>query len=47
MTRVAVVQDGSVPFDPGATTTRILARVEEGARQGAEVVVFPEATPRG
>lgn len=43
MTRVAVVQDGSVPFDPGATTTKILALIDEAARQGAEVAVFPEA----
>lgn len=43
MTRVAVVQSGSVPFDPGATATKAVGLVEEAAGLGAEVVVFPEA----
>lgn len=43
MTRVAVVQDGSVPFDPAATTAKVVTLIEAAAQQGAEVVVFPEA----
>lgn len=43
MTRVAVVQAGSVPFDPAATTAKAVALIGEAARQGATLVVFPEA----
>ncbi len=43
MTRVAVVQSGSVPFDPGATAVKAVGLVEQAAAAGAAVVVFPEA----
>jgi len=43
MTRVAVVQSGSVPFDPSATAMKAAGLVAEAAGLGAEVVVFPEA----
>ncbi|MCK0113606.1 carbon-nitrogen hydrolase family protein [Ornithinimicrobium sp. F0845] len=43
MTRVAVVQDGSVPFDAAATTAKVVALIDSAAQQGAQVVVFPEA----
>lgn len=43
MTRVAVVQAGSVPFDAGATTAKVVTQLEEAAAQGARLVVFPEA----
>jgi nitrilase len=41
--RAAVVQDGSVAFDPTATLDRVAARLAEAARERAELVVFPEA----
>lgn len=41
--RAAVVQDGSVGFDPVATLDRVAARMAEAAQEGAELVVFPEA----
>ncbi|WP_101651750.1 carbon-nitrogen hydrolase family protein [Brevibacterium ihuae] len=44
MTRVAVVQTGSVPFDTAATTRRICDLLEDAALAGAELAVFPEAT---
>ena len=44
MTRVAVVQIGSVPFDAEATTEKIIHRLREAADTGAELAVFPEAT---
>ena len=43
LTRVAVVQAGSVPFDPAATTARVVDQLAEAAAEGARVVVFPEA----
>lgn len=43
MTRVAVVQTGSVPFDTAATTRRICDLLEDAALAGAELAVFPEA----
>lgn len=43
MSRVAVVQAGSVPFDTAATVTKVVAQIEEAAAGGAELVVFPEA----
>ena len=43
MTRVAVVQSGSVPFDAAATVKKIVRYTEEAAGDGAELVVFPEA----
>jgi nitrilase len=41
--RAAVVQDGSVGFDPIATLDRVGARLAEAATHRAELVVFPEA----
>jgi nitrilase len=41
--RGAVVQDASAGFDPMATVDRVAARLAEARRQGAELVVFPEA----
>jgi nitrilase len=41
--RAAVVQDAAVAFDPVATLDRVAARLDEAARERAEVVVFPEA----
>ncbi|MBA0050608.1 carbon-nitrogen hydrolase family protein [Streptomyces sp. AJS327] len=43
MTRVAVIQSGSVPFDAGATTDRVVRLTAESAAEGARVAVFPEA----
>ena len=43
MTRVAVVQDGSIPYDPGATAAKAVSLLEEAVAEGAELVVFPEA----
>lgn len=40
---VAVVQAGSVPFDPGATTKKALTLLAEAAGHGASLVMFPEA----
>lgn len=41
--RAAVVQDGSIAFDPFLTLDRVAARIAEAAGQGAQLVVFPEA----
>ena len=41
--RAAVVQDGSVAFDPAATLDRVAARLTDAAKEKAELVVFPEA----
>lgn len=41
--RVAVVQTGSVPFDPQATVAKAVSLVAEAAAGGAQLVVFPEA----
>lgn len=41
--RAAVVQDGSVAFDPLATVDRVAGRLAEAAKEKAELVVFPEA----
>jgi len=41
--RGAVVQDAPVGFDPVATLERVAARLAEARRDGAELVVFPEA----
>lgn len=43
MTRVAVVQAGSVPFDAEASTHKAVALIAEAANTGAKLVVFPEA----
>lgn len=43
MTKVAVIQSGSVPFNAAATVKKATAYIEEAASQGAELVVFPEA----
>jgi nitrilase len=41
--RAAVVQEGSVAFDPVATLERVASRLAEAAKAKAELVVFPEA----
>jgi len=41
--KVAVVQDSSVPFDANATTKKTCLLTEKAAKNGAELVVFPEA----
>jgi nitrilase len=41
--RVAVVQDGSIPFDAAATTEKTCTLIREAAGNGAELVVLPEA----
>ena len=43
MTRVAVVQSGSVSFDAPATLARLTRLVEEAADNAARLAVFPEA----
>lgn len=43
MTRVAVVQAASVPFDSSATTAKAERLIAESATGGAELAVFPEA----
>jgi nitrilase len=40
--RAAAVQMSPVLFDRAATTDKVCLRIEEAARQGAEVIVFPE-----
>lgn len=41
--KVAVVQDGSVPFEAAATTEKTCRLIGEAAGKGAEFVLFPEA----
>jgi nitrilase len=41
--RVAVVQDAPVVFDREATLEKVIALTKEAARQGANLVLFPEA----
>ena len=43
MVRVAVAQMGSVAFDSPATTQKAISAVREAGREGAKVIVFPEA----
>ena len=43
MTRVAVVQAGSVLFDTPATLEKLRYLATEAAAQGARLAVFPEA----
>jgi len=43
MTRVAVVQAASIPFDSAATVTKAEGLIAESATGGAELAVFPEA----
>ena len=43
MTRVAVAQAASIPFDSAATVAKAEGLIEECATSGAELVVFPEA----
>jgi nitrilase len=43
MSRVAVVQAGSVPFDPEATVAKAEGLIAECASRGVELVLFPEA----
>jgi nitrilase len=45
--RVAAVQIGPVLLDRAATLEKILARADEAAREGARLIVFPEATLPG
>ncbi len=42
-TTVAVVQTGSVPFDPAATADKICSLIADCAARGAQLAVFPEA----
>ena len=41
--KVAVIQAGSVPFDPAATLARAEDLITQAAAQGAKLIVFPEA----
>src|SRR5262249_29287999 len=41
--RVAVVQAGSVPFDPEATMHKATALIHEAGARGAKLALFPEA----
>jgi nitrilase len=43
MTRVAVVQAASVPFDPAATVSKAEGLIAECAARGVELALFPEA----
>ena len=43
MTRVAVAQAASIPFDSAATVTKAEGLIAESAAAGAALVVFPEA----
>jgi nitrilase len=43
MTRVAVVQAASIPFDSDATVTKAEGLIAEAAAAGAELALFPEA----
>ncbi|TDO93019.1 carbon-nitrogen hydrolase family protein [Enemella evansiae] len=43
MSKVAVVQASSVPFDTPATVAKAIRLIRECADQGAELAVFPEA----
>ncbi|MFC7404606.1 carbon-nitrogen hydrolase family protein [Georgenia alba] len=43
MVKVAVVQAGSVPFDPAATTEKAVGLIAEAGRNGATTALFPEA----
>jgi nitrilase len=43
MTRVAVVQAASVPFDPAATVSKAEGLIAECASRGVELALFPEA----
>src|SRR5215510_14277517 len=40
---VAVVQAGSIPFDPEACVDKAVHLIREAASAGAKVIVFPEA----
>ncbi|MGE0815781.1 MAG: carbon-nitrogen hydrolase family protein [Vicinamibacterales bacterium] len=40
---VAVAQLASLPYDPGASAAKAAGAIREAARQGARLVVFPEA----
>jgi len=41
--RAAVIQDGSVPFNPAATTAKTCQLIADAAAQGVELALFPEA----
>lgn len=41
--KAAVVQAAPVPFDTGATVSRVESRIAEAGAEGAELIVFPEA----
>ena len=45
--KVAVVQAGSVPFDPAACVQKAVRLTAEAAATGARVIVFPEAFVTG
>lgn len=41
--KIAVVQAGTIPFQPGATATKSVGLIAEAADNGASIIVFPEA----
>jgi nitrilase len=43
MTKIAVVQAGSILFDTPRTIAKFAGFARDAAAQGAELVVFPEA----
>src|SRR5205809_3773044 len=43
ITRAAIVQDAPVAFDLEQSLAKVIKRMDEAARQGAQLVVFPEA----
>ena len=49
--RVAVVQTAAIPFDLDATVEHVCSMTVDAAKQGAQLVLFPEAYvggyPRG
>ena len=43
VTRVAVVQASAIPFDRDAAVGRVCSMTVDAAKDGAELVLFPEA----
>ncbi|MDR1776559.1 MAG: carbon-nitrogen hydrolase family protein [Desulfovibrio sp.] len=41
--KASVVQIGAIPFDPEATTTKIVSWMERAADEGGRLILFPEA----